>query len=90
MRPPTDMPKRQTSQVYLDACRNRPRRYRPALERRHREYEQRLAAVRLGLAAGKRHKDIAAELGISRQRVTQLAGLVSSGSRGEQDQTRNR
>lgn len=54
-----------------------PKAFRPAPFKRHPQYEERLGQVLAMRDAGCTHKQIAKELGVSRQRVTQLLALSS-------------
>lgn len=75
------MPPRTTTPEYIQAARNRPKRPRP--ERRHPEYEQRLALIAQRTAEGVPLRTIAKELGLCWQRVQALKQLLPSSSRSE-------
>ena len=89
------MPPRVTSQAMIDAARNRPkpspdrkrREYGPRPDLRHPDYDKRLALIAERRAARVPFRLIARELGVSVQRVKQLAALLPSCSSGSAERT---
>lgn len=72
---------RNSSPAVIEAARNRPTRPRP--ERRHEDYEVRLELIAKRRAEGRTYREIAAELGLCRQRVMALADLLESRCTGQ-------